>query len=91
MEPDRRAEVLLGLCWAARQVQDVAGIIATEQHRLDVLDVLAELASIREALDEVTDLVTRNYLERSVPVAVAHGDPFIHDELMRVINHHHRR
>ena len=31
-------------------------------------------------------MITRNCLERCVTDAIAHGDPLIYDELMRVID-----
>lgn len=83
MDPARRAEVLLGLCRTADQLQDIAGMVATEQYCADVLD---ELRRAHDALDAIAAVVTRNYLEQCVPLAIQHDDPFIYDELMRVLD-----
>lgn len=82
IEPERRADVLLRLSKAAGQVQGVARMV--EQDRYCV-DVLTQISAAQKALDGISQIITRNYLERCVTDAINGGDPLIYDELMRVM------
>ena len=83
MDPERRADVLLRLAKAAGQVQGVSRMVSADRYCVDVLD---QIAAAQKALDGVARIITRNYLERCATDAIAHGDPLIYDELMRVID-----
>lgn len=48
--------------------------------------VLGELRRAPDALDAIAAVMTRNYVERCVAVAVQHDDPLIYDELMGVLD-----
>ena len=83
MDPERRDEVLLRLAKAAGQVQGVSRMVSADRYCVDVLN---QIAAVQKALDGVTRIITRNYLERCVTDAINHGDPLVYDELMRVID-----
>lgn len=82
MSDETRAEVLLRLRKVGGQVQGVSRMVDDDRF---CVDVLQQLAAIRSAVDSVSKIVTRNYLERCVTSAINGGDPLIYDELMRVV------
>lgn len=82
MQPERRAEVLVRLSKAAGQVQGVARMVEQERY---CVDVLTQISAAQKALDGISQIITRNYLERCVTDAINGGDPSIYDELMRVM------
>lgn len=83
MEPVRRSDVLLRLARAAGQVQGVSRLVSVDRYCVDLLD---QIAAAQKALDGVSRIITRNYLERCATDAIAHGDPLIYDELLRVMD-----
>ena len=82
MSEELRAEVLLRLRKVNGQVQGVARMVEADRY---CVDVLQQLSAVQAAVESVSRLVTRNYLERCVTDAINGGDPLIYDELMRVV------
>ncbi len=83
MPADKRADALARLARANGQVQGIARMVEQGRH---CTEVLQQIAAVQKALDGVSALVMRNYLERCVTTAIEGGDPLIYDELMRVIS-----
>ena len=83
MGEELRADVLLRLRKVNGQVQGVARMVEADRY---CVDVLQQLSAIQAAVESVSRIVTRNYLERCVTDAINGGDPLIYDELMRVIH-----
>lgn len=85
MSEQVRADVLLRL----RKVNgQVAGITKMVQDDRYCVDVLQQLSAVSAAVDAVSKVVVRNYLERCVTDAINGGDPLIYHELMRVVFRH---
>ncbi len=82
MTEELRADVLLRLRKINGQVQGVARMLEADRY---CVDVLQQLSAVTAAVEAVSKLVTRNYLERCVTDAINGGDPLIYDELMRVM------
>lgn len=82
MSDELRADVLLRLRKVNGQVQGVARMVEADRY---CVDVLQQLSAVQAAVESVSKIVTRNYLERCVTDAINGGDPLIYDELMRVI------
>ena len=82
MSDELRTEVLLRLRKVNGQVQGVARMVAGDRY---CVDVLQQLSAVQAAVESISKIVTRNYLERCVTDAISGGDPLIYDELMRVI------
>jgi CsoR family transcriptional regulator, copper-sensing transcriptional repressor len=82
MSEELRADVLLRLRKVGGQVSGVARMVEADRY---CVDVLQQLSAVQAAVESVSKLVTRNYLERCVTDAINGGDPLIYDELMRVI------
>jgi DNA-binding FrmR family transcriptional regulator len=82
MSDEVRADVLLRLRKLNGQVQGVARMVEADRY---CVDVLQQLSAVQSAVEAVSKVVTRNYLERCVTEAVNGGDPLIYDEVMRVI------
>lgn len=85
IDPTAAAEALTRLAKAAGQVNGVANMIRDDRYCVDVLN---QILAVQKALDSVSRLIMRNYLERCVTRAIENGDPLIHDELMNVIFKH---
>ena len=77
-----RDDVLLRLRKINGQVQGVARMVEADRY---CVDVLQQLSAVSAAVESVSKLVTRNYLERCVTDAINGGDPLIYDELIRVV------
>lgn len=82
MSDELRGDVLLRLRKVSGQVQGVARMVEADRY---CVDVLQQLSAVQAAVESVSKVVTRNYLERCVTDAVNGGDPLIYDELMRVM------
>lgn len=85
MSDEVRAEVLLRLRKVAGQVQGVSRMVEEDRY---CVDVLQQLSAVTSAVESVSKVVVRNYLERCVTDAINGGDPLIYDELMRVVFKH---
>ena len=82
MSDQVRAEVLLRLRKVAGQVQGISRMVEDDRY---CADVLQQLSAVGSAVESVSKVVVRNYLERCVTDAINGGDPLIYDELMRVV------
>ena len=82
MSEELRADVLLRLRKIDGQVQGIGRMVEADRY---CVDVLQQLTAVQAAVESVSKIVTRNYLERCVTDAINGGDPLIYDELMRVI------
>lgn len=85
MSEQVRAEVLLRLRKINGQVQGVSRMVEDDRY---CADVLQQLTAVGSAVEAVSKVVVRNYLERCVTDAINGGDPLIYDELMRVVFKH---
>ena len=85
MSDQVRAEVLLRLRKVSGQVQGIARMVEDDRY---CADVLQQLSAVGSAVESVSKVVVRNYLERCVTDAINGGDPLIYDELMRVVFKH---
>jgi DNA-binding FrmR family transcriptional regulator len=83
MPPDNRAAALQRPARAAGPTQGVSRMI-DDGRPYD--DVLQQIVSVQQGLDEIGNIVLDNYLERCMSTAVDGGDPLIYDELMRVFS-----
>ena len=83
MSAEKRDEALKRLARASGQVAGISRMIDDGRH---CTEVLQQIAAVQKALDGVSALVMRNYLERCVTTAIEGGDPLIYDELMKVIS-----
>jgi len=83
MDPQRRADVLLRRARRPGKCQGVSRMVSADRY---CVDVLTQISAAQKALDGAARVITRNCLERCVTDAIAHGDPLIYDELMRVID-----
>lgn len=82
MSAEVRADVLARLAKVGGQVQGVARMVEADRYCVDVLD---QVASARAALDAVSRVVLRNYLDRCVRRALVEDDPLVIDEVMRAV------
>lgn len=82
MTAEVRTAVLARLAKVTGQVQGVARMVEADRYCVDVLD---QIASARAALDAVSRLVLRNYLDQCVRRALVDDDPLIIDEVMRAL------
>lgn len=82
MSEETQAEVLLRLRKVAGQVQGVSRMVDDDRF---CVDILQQLAAIGSAVNSVSRIVVRNYLERCVTSAIDSGEPLISDGLMRVV------
>ncbi len=82
MSDELSADVLLRLRKINGQVHGIARMVESDRY---CVDVLQQLSAVQAAVESVSKVVTRNYLERCVTDAINGGDPLIYDELMRVI------
>ena len=85
MSDEVRAEVLLRLRKIAGQVHGISRMVEEDRY---CVDVLQQLSAVSSAVESVSKVVVRNYLERCVTDAINGGDPLIYDELMRVVFKH---
>jgi DNA-binding FrmR family transcriptional regulator len=85
MSDEVRADVLLRLRKINGQVQGIAKMVEDDRY---CVDVLQQLSAVSSAVESVSKVVVRNYLERCVTDAINGGDPLIYDELMRVVFKH---
>lgn len=81
--PQRRAEVIRRLNLIEGQVRGVHRMVVDDRY---CVDILTQIAAVREALRQVGMVVLRNYLEACVTNATKEGDPAIYDELTTIIN-----
>jgi DNA-binding FrmR family transcriptional regulator len=81
MTDEVRRDVLLRLRKVNGQVQGISKMVEDDRYCVDVLQQLS-------AVESVSKIVVRNYLERCVTDAINGGDPLIYDELMRVVFKH---
>jgi CsoR family transcriptional regulator, copper-sensing transcriptional repressor len=82
MTEDLRTDVLLRLRKVGGQVQGISRMVEADRY---CVDVLQQLSAVQSAVESISRIVTRNYLERCVTDAINGGDPLIYDELMRVL------
>ena len=85
MSEEVRADVLLRLRKINGQVQGISKMVEADRY---CVDVLQQLSAVSSAVESVSKVVVRNYLERCVTDAINGGDPLIYDELMRVVFKH---
>ena len=85
MTEEVRREVLLRLRKISGQVQGITKMVEDDRF---CVDVLQQLTAVNSAVESVSKVVVRNYLERCVTDAINGGDPLIYDELMRVVFKH---
>ena len=85
MTEDVRRDVLLRLRKISGQVQGITKMVEDDRF---CVDVLQQLTAVNAAVESVSRVVVRNYLERCVTDAINGGDPLIYDELMRVVFKH---
>lgn len=85
MSEEARREVLLRLRKVSGQVQGVSRMVEDDRY---CVDVLQQLSAVSSAVESVSKIVVRNYLERCVTDAINGDDPLIYDELMRVVFKH---
>ncbi|MGI8535797.1 MAG: metal-sensitive transcriptional regulator [Mycobacteriales bacterium] len=85
MSDQVRADTLLRLRKIAGQVQGISRMVEDDRY---CVDVLQQLSAVSSAVESVSKVVVRNYLERCVTDAINGGDPLIYDELMRVVFKH---
>ncbi len=85
MSDAARADVLLRLRKVSGQVQGITRMVEDERY---CVDVLQQLSAVTSAVEAVSKVVVRNYLERCVTDAINGGDPLIYDEVMRVVFKH---
>jgi DNA-binding FrmR family transcriptional regulator len=85
MTEEVRRDVLLRLRKISGQVQGISKMVDGDRY---CVDVLQQLSAVGSAVDSVSKVVVRNYLERCVTDAINSGDPLIYDELMRVVFRH---
>jgi DNA-binding FrmR family transcriptional regulator len=85
MTEEVRRDVLLRLRKVGGQVQGIAKMVEDDRY---CVDVLQQLSAVTSAVESVSKVVVRNYLERCVTDAINGGDPLIYDELMRVVFKH---
>lgn len=82
MSEQVRADVLLRLRKVNGQVSGITRMVEDDRY---CADVLQQLSAVTSAVEAVSKVVVRNYLERCVTDAINGGDPLIYDELMRVV------
>jgi len=82
IDPAVARDVVSRLAKASGQVDGIARMVNDGRY---CVDVLTQITAVQKALDGVSRLMMRNYLERCVSQAIENGDPLIYDELMRVI------
>lgn len=80
-----RADVLLRLRKVSGQVAGITRMVEDDRY---CVDVLQQLSAVTSAVEAVSKVVVRNYLERCVTDAINGGDPLIYDEVMRVVFKH---
>lgn len=80
-----RADVLLRLRKISGQTAGITRMVEDDRY---CVDVLQQLSAVSSAVEAVSKVVVRNYLERCVTDAINGGDPLIYDELMRVVFKH---
>ncbi len=85
MSDEIRADILLRLRKINGQVQGISRMVEDDRY---CVDVLQQLSAVSSAVEAVSKVVVRNYLERCVTDAINGGDPLIYDELMRVVFKH---
>ena len=85
MTDDVRRDVLLRLRKIGGQVQGISKMVEDDRY---CVDVLQQLSAVTSAVESVSRIVVRNYLERCVTDAIEGGDPLIYEELMRVVFKH---
>jgi DNA-binding FrmR family transcriptional regulator len=85
MTEEVRRDVLLRLRKINGQVQGITKMVEDDRY---CVDVLQQLSAVSSAVESVSKVVVRNYLERCVTDAINGGDPLIYDELMRVVFKH---
>ena len=85
MTDDVRRDVLLRLRKVSGQVHGISKMVEDDRY---CVDVLQQLSAVSSAVESVSKVVVRNYLERCVTEAINGGDPLIYDELMRVVFKH---
>lgn len=85
MSDEVRRDVLLRLRKISGQVQGIAKMVEDDRY---CVDVLQQMSAVGSAVESVSKVVVRNYLERCVTDAINGGDPLIYDELMRVVFRH---
>ena len=85
MSEQVRADVLLRLRKVNGQVAGITRMVEDDRY---CVDVLQQLSAVTSAVEAVSKVVVRNYLERCVTDAINGGDPLIYDELMRVVFKH---
>ena len=85
MTDEVRRDVLLRLRKVSGQVQGITKMVEDDRY---CVDVLQQLTAVNSAVESVSKVVVRNYLERCVTDAINGGDPLIYDELMRVVFKH---
>ncbi|EGX57723.1 hypothetical protein SZN_21276 [Streptomyces zinciresistens K42] len=83
--PKAADDAMVRLAKISGQVQGISRMIRDGRYCVDVLD---QIASAQKALDGVSRQVMRNYLERCVSDAIKGDDPFVYDELMKVLFRH---
>lgn len=85
MSEQVRADVLLRLRKVTGQVAGITRMVEDDRY---CVDVLQQLSAVTSAVEAVSKVVVRNYLERCVTDAINGGDPLIYDEVMRVVFKH---
>ncbi|MDQ3176249.1 MAG: metal-sensitive transcriptional regulator [Actinomycetota bacterium] len=85
MTAEARRDVLLRLRKVNGQVAGITRMVEDDRY---CVDVLQQLSAVTSAVEAVSKVVVRNYLERCVTDAINGGDPLIYDELMRVVFKH---
>ena len=80
-----RADVLLRLRKVSGQVTGITRMMEDDRH---CVDVLQQLSAVTSAVEAVSNVVVRTYLQRCMTDAINGGDPLIYDELMRVVFKH---
>lgn len=82
-----REEVQRYLARIGGQVRGLQRMLEDDRH---CVDLLTQIAAVRGALRQVSQIILRNYLENCVTRAIREGDVQVYDELMNVIHHLNR-
>ena len=80
-----RADVLLRLRKVSGQVAGITRMVEDDRY---CVDVLQQLSAVTSAVEAVSKVMVRTYLQRCVTDAINGGDPLIYDEVMRVVFKH---
>lgn len=84
MSPRLRQDLQKRLTLIVGQVRGIERMVESDRY---CVDVLTQIASVREALRQVGRIVMHNHLRNCVSKAVSEGNTAAYDELMSVIDH----